>query len=155
MQATARVEHRDYVSYNWVAVKFCRVEFHGKLAGEMKKKWRKAENELINQSKNRYQMKLNKVLDLRREADEILKEVKSGKPFYRFWYNEAERKRVAKARKLHERAEKIEASAKEYPTAYETYRCVEKFLQQEGFVLMHTESRGKECITKTELWKLE
>ncbi len=160
MKTTAKVEHRDYVPSWYLAVTFCNVYFYGFRAKEMETKWREikkmrfAEYDLLVKQN---EIKIQYLLDT---ANEIRNNVKKNKPFYRFWYNKVEKHQIATADEYLYKAEKLEEETKELKNkrifdVYDSLKKIEELLQQNGFVLTHTSSRGEECVTKTEVWTLE
>lgn len=159
-KTTAKVEHRDYVPWNYIALKFCHVNFYGFRADEMNKKWNAITNKRYNEYESIYKENEIKIQSLRTQADDIYKRVKESKPFYRFWYNKAEKEMLADAQKLSIQAYELEEENKKVKEKrlfdnYECRRKIEDLLQQNGFVLTHTASEGERCVTRTEIWTLE
>ena len=64
-KTTAKVEHRDYVPWNYIALRFCHVNFYGFRAEEMKQKWEDIENK-------RYQ-KYNSIYKENKDSDKSFK----------------------------------------------------------------------------------
>ena len=159
-KTTAKVEHRDYVPWGWIAIEFCHVKFYGFRADVMRKKWDAIENERYQKYNPIYEANEIKIKSLRSQSATIYKQVKESKPFYRFSYNEAEKEMLANAHKLSKQAyeldkENEELGPKRFFNVYECHGKIEELLQQNGFVLTHTSSDGEECVTKTEVWTLE
>lgn len=159
-KTTAKVKHRDYVPWGWIAVEFCHVNFYGFRADEMKRKWDAIENKRYQEYDSIYKANEIKIQSLRSQADAIYKRVKESRPFYRFWYNKAEKEMLADAQKLSNQAYELEeenekVKDKRFFGSYECRRKIEALLQQNGFVLTHTSSEGDECVTETEVWTLE
>lgn len=176
-KTTAKVEHRDYVPYGWIAITFCNVEFYGFRAEEMKGKWSDIEMErykkyapLYDHNETRIQNLRNQIKAIDKQKETLINS-KPSKPFYRFWYNKSEKARISEidklldelskqADKLTTRANKLEEEnemlgKKRFFEVYECLTKIETLLQKNGFVLTHTSSRGEECIVKTEVWTLE
>lgn len=159
-KTTAKVEHRDYIPWGWIAIKFCDVEFYGSRAAEMSKKWQKIKSERYEKYDSLCKENEMKIEAWRTLASSIRDNVKNSKPFYRFWYNKSEKdmlataaKHLSQANELEEENEKVKANR-----FFETFECrmkIEELLRQNGFILTNASSRGKECITKIEIWTLE
>lgn len=159
-KTTAKVEHRDYVPFGWIALRFCHVNFYGFRAEEMKQKWEDIENKRYQKYNSIYKENKIKIQSLRTQVDAIYKQVKESKTFYRFWYNKAEREMLADAQKLSCQADELEEKNEEnrgkfFFDTYECRRKIEDLLQQNGFVLTHTSSEDEKCVTKIEVWTLE
>ena len=160
LKTTAKVEHRDRVPYGWIAIEFCDVDFYGFRAEEMKKKWRDIEHKRYVEYNTLYEENKAKIQAMENSADAIREVVKESKPFYRFWYNKDEKEMLSKADELLDQADELKKENKKVKKKrfFETYEClrkIEELLQENGFVLTHTASRGEECIVKTEVWTLE
>lgn len=176
-KTTAKVEHRDYVPSGWIAIEFCDVHFYGFRAEEMKRKWCDITNKRYDEYAPLYEENEAKIQNMRNQIKvintqkESLISSKPSKPFYRFWYNKSEKARISEINKLLDEllkqadnltveADKLEKENKEIGDKrfFEVYEChtkIETLLQQNGFVLTHTSSEGKECVTRTEVWTLE
>lgn len=176
-KTTAKVEHRDYVPSGWIAIEFCNVHFYGFRAKEMERKWRDIEDKRYVQYAPIYEKNKAKIHNMRNQINAInaqkesLINSKPSKPFYRFWYNKAEKTKISEIDKILDELSKqadeliIEANKLEKKNEeigekrfFEVYECrtkIETLLQQNGFVLTHTSSEGKECVTRTEVWTLE
>lgn len=159
-KTTAKVTHRDHVPLWWIAVEFCHVNFYGFRADEMKRKWDAIENKRYQEYDSIYKENEIKIQSLRTKADTIYKRLKESKPFYRFWYNKAEKEMLAEAQELSNQAYELEEENEkvEKKKFFDSFDCrmkIEALLQQNGFVLTHTSSEGEECVTKTEVWTLE
>ena len=158
-KTTAKVEHRDYVPWSWIAIEFCDVDFYGFRAREMEIKWREIKNQRYDKYNSIYEENEKIIRNLQNKAKEILKKVEESKPFYRFWYNKKEKQMLSEANNLSSQAYKIkekneEVEKKRFFGTYECHRKIEELLTQNGFVLTSTSSSGNECVTKTEVWTL-
>lgn len=159
-KTTAKVEHRDYIPWGWIAIKFCDVEFYGFRADEMSKKWQKIKSERYEKYDSLCKENEMKIDALRTLASSIRDNVKKSRPFYRFWYNKSEKDMLATAAKYSSEADKLEEENEKVKSNrfFETFECrmkIEELLQQNGFVLTNASSRGEKCITKVEIWTLE
>ena len=159
-KTTAKVEHRDYVPYGWIAIKFCDVDFYGFRAQEMTTKWQNIKNRRYDEYNSIYNQNEKTIKDLRNSASEIRNRVRKAKPFYRFWYNKKDKILLAAADKLSSQADKLEEKNEElgekrFFGVYECHTRIEQLLEQNGFVLTHTSSRGQECVIQTEVWTCE
>ena len=159
-KTTAKVEHRDYVPWGWIAIEFCDVNFYGFRAEEMERKWSAIKNKRYDKYDSLFKQNETQIKDWRNAASAIRNQVKRSKPFYRFWYNKTEKDLLATADKLSSQANKLEAENQEVKNkrffgVYECHRKIEDLLQQNGFVLTHTSSGGEKCVTKTEVWTRE
>lgn len=159
-KTTAKVEHRDYVPWGWVAITFCHVSFYGFRAEEMKRKWETIEGMRYQEFNSLFKQNEIKIQDLRKTAEAFRNQAKSSKSFYRFWYNKTEKDLLAAADKLSRQADELEEKNEEVKNkrwfdSYECRRKIEALLEQNGFVLTHTASEGEECVTKIEIWTRE
>ena len=159
-KTTAKVEHRDYVPWGWIAIEFCDVNFYGFRAEEMERKWSAIKNKRYDKYDSLFKQNETQIKDWRNAASAIRNQVKRSKPFYRFLYNNTEKDLLATADKLSSQANKLEAENQEVKNkrffgVYECHRKIEDLLQQNGFVLTHTSSGGEKCVTKTEVWTRE
>lgn len=166
-KTTAKVKHRDYVPHGWIAFKFCNVHFYGFRAEEMEEKWRHIEYERYYEYAPLYEQNKTQIQNLRSQIDVINAQEKSlidSIPFYRLWYTEAEKEKISEFNKLldelSKQADELEKENKEirdksFLSVYECHRKIEDLLQQHGFVLTSTSSKGNECVTETEVWTLE
>ena len=160
LKTTAKVEHRDYVPWGWIAIEFCNVDFYGFRAKEMEKQWQDIEHQRYFKYNSLFEENETKIQDLRSKSSAILNKVKESKPFYRFWYNKMEKQMISEANELSSQANKLEeeneeVGKKRFFGTYECHTKIEELLQQYGFVLTSVSSRGNECITKIEVWTLE
>jgi len=176
-KTTAKVEYRDYVPFGWIATKFCNVHFYGFRAEEMEKKWHDIRYEnyykyhpLYEQNETKIQNLRNQIKVIHAEKESLINS-KPSKPFYRIWYNKAEKTRISEinksldelskqANELTFETDKLEKENKKlgdkrFFEVYELLRRIENFLNQNEFVLTHTSSEGGECATKTDVWTLE
>ncbi len=159
-KTTAKVTHRDYVPYNWIAIEFCDVEFYGFRAEEMKRKWDNIKSKRYYTYNSLYEEQKAKIQNLRDKSEALYEQIKLSKPFYRFWYNKKEKEMLSEAYNLSNQADKLEKENKKIldKRLFNVYEChteIEKLLQQNGFALTFTSSRGDECVTDTEIWTLE
>lgn len=160
LKTTAKVKHRDWVPYGWIAIEFCDVDFYGFRAGEMDKKWHDITRKRYDTYDSLYKENETKIQDLHNNTKDIRKQVKESKPFYRFCYNEVEKEMLFKADNLSKKAYELEKEneqikGKRFFNVYECHRKIEELLQQNGFVLTHASSTGEECVMETEIWILE
>lgn len=159
-KTTAKVEHRDYVPFGWIAVTFCHVDFYGYRAGEMKKKWSDIKHQRFRKYDSLFKENKTKIKNLRSKANAIRSQVEKSKPFYRFWYNKEEKEMLSEADELSRQAYELanknnEVEEKKFFSTYECHKRIEELLEQNGFVLTSTSSSGDECVTDTEIWTLE
>lgn len=156
MSATiARTKYCIDMPYNH-ATPFLEVDFMGAMADEVASKWeilkleeyRKAEPDLT-----KYH------LDILRCREEIEKNSKIKKPWYRPWFNKEEKKKL---RKLSDLKDKL-IGLVENKTRLEDYvfdtkklhRKLEKFLIENGFVIQSANSNGDICAIYTDIWVKE
>lgn len=157
---TAKVEHRDYVPWGWIAIKFCKVKFYGFRAKEMEKKWGDIESNRYITYNSLYEKNEIRIQNMHNKASAIHKQIKASKPFYRFWHNKVEKEMLSEANKLSNQAYELEKENEEVGNKrlFDVFEChtqIENLLQQNGFVLTSTSSSGNECVTKIEVWTLE
>lgn len=166
-KTTAKVKHRDYVPHGWIAIEFCDVDFYGFRAKEMERKWDDIKRKQYYEYAPLYDKNKTQIQNLRNQIDAINAQGKSlidSIPFYRFWYTEAEKEKISEFNKLldelSKQADDLEKENKEigdkrFFGVYECHRRIEDLLQQHGFVLTSTSSKGNECVTEIEVWTLE
>ena len=159
-KTTAKVEHHDSITSRRIGATFCKVRFYGFRALEMKAKWDGIRAERYDKYNFLYEENEGKIQNLKSQADIIYRRVKESKPFYRFWYNKAEKKLLSDARELSNQAYKLEVENEKIGSlrvfgVSECHTKIECLLRDNGFVLIHTSSRGEECVTETEIWTLE
>lgn len=159
-KTTAKVRHRDYIPFGWIAVKFCNVDFYGFRAKEMTEKWSDITNKRFIAYYSLYEENETKIKNMRDKARGLNEQVKSSKPFYRFWYNKAEKEMLSEAKELSIQANQLEEKNEKirhqcFFDVYECHRKIENLLQQNGFVLTSIASEGDRCITEIEIWTLD
>ena len=159
-KTTAKVEHRDYVPRGWIAIEFCDVDFYGFRAEEMERKWLEIRSRRYDEYNDVFEYNEAKIKSLRSSATTLREQAKKSKPFYRFWYNASEKNLLSTADNLSRQANELEQKNEEIGNnrffgVYERHRKIEELLQQNGFVLIMTSSKGEECIVETEIWSLE
>ncbi len=159
-KTTAKVEHRDYIPWGWIAIPFCDVEFYGFRAKEMEEKWSDIQRKRYEKYHSIVEQNEKEIKDLKDSASSIRKQAENSKPFYRFWYTKKEKELLAKAENLYLQAYRLEKSNekledKEEFGVHKCHKKIKKLLEQNGFVLTHINSKGKECVTETEIWTLE
>ncbi len=156
-KTTAKVE---YAPYGWIACRFCYVNFYGFRAKEMEKKWNNIKDERYNKYNSLFEENEKRIQDLCSKSSTLLNKVRESKPFYRFWYNKAEKQMLSEANELSSQADELEEKNKKvkdnrFFDAYECHSEIEDLLQQNGFVLTSFSSIGDKYVTKIELWTLE
>lgn len=157
---TARVKHRDYVPYGWIAIEFCEVEFFGKRARELEEEWNKIKSERYNKYDRvvkALEFKKNKA---QKEINELSDSIKKSKPWYRPWYNKTEKEILAKINKLIKDIDGFNDGIKNngdmrFFAQSEEKRNIENLLERSGFVLTDTTAAGDECVTYTDIWTSE
>lgn len=154
-KTTAKIEHRDYIPWGWIAIPFCRVSFQGADADAMQREWGKITsarfqqyNTLVEEGEARIESLNNKIKMIQ---DEI------HKPWYRPWYNASEKAKLSQIATIRKEIEQIELDnvenkKKRFYDSYECHRHAETFLNKNGFYLTHTSTSGDECKTHTEIW---
>ena len=103
------------------------------------------------------EIKIQNLLD---EANDIRKQLKASKPFYRFWHTESEKIMLSTIKNLSMKAYELEENNQEIKSKrfFEVHECrrkIEELLRRNCFVLTHTSSAGEDCVTKTDIWTLE
>lgn len=168
LKTTAKIEHRDRVPYGWIATKFCDVNFYGFRAEEMETKWANIKREQYIKYAPLYEKNATQIQNLRNQINAIHAQKDSliNSNFYPLRYEELPE--VSKLwNELSKQADELtmqvnelekenkEIGNKRFFGIYECHRRIENFLQQNGFVLTHTSSKGYECVTEIEVWTLE
>ena len=157
MKTTAKVKHRDYVPWGWIAIEFCDVSFYGARAKELEEKWRNIEFSKYHEQKPIVERcELEKSV-LQEEIKELQKKLKNSKKWYRPWYTKEEKQFICfideKNKAIWNLDEKI--SVAKDNMCYEAAtlkRKAEQFLKNNGFVLSNTTAAGNECVTYTDIW---
>lgn len=157
MKTTAKVKHRDYVPWGWIAIEFCDVKFFGERAKELEEKWREIEF-----SKYRMQRPIVDECELKKsvlqeEIEELRKKLKVSKKWYRPWYTKEEKQFISSINKKTNDIVTLDgeiAVAKDnmFYDASVLRRKAEKFLERNGFVLTSSTAAGNECVTYTDIW---
>lgn len=157
---TARVRHRDYVPYGWIAIEFCEVEFFGTRARQIEEEWKKICNERYNKYNNLVEALKFKKNKAQQEIDKLSGELKESKPWYRPWHNKTEKDIIKKIDELIENINGLDRSIKRnedmrFFAQSEKKRNLENLLKRSGFVLTNTAAAGDECVTYTDIWTSE
>lgn len=155
---TAQVKHRDYVPWGWIAIEFCDVEFFGERAKELKDKWSDITMARYRKYKGLVEELETKKSDLENEHQRLVKELKSTRRWYRFWYNEKENQLEKQVYNTYSKIQEIDKDIEKYNGmcfygSVEKRLKLEKFLQEHGLVLDNSNAVGDECITYIDIWK--
>lgn len=155
---TAQVKHRDYVPWGWIAIEFCDVEFFGERAKELKDKWSDITMARYRKYKELVEELETKKSDLENEHQRLVKELKSTRRWYRFWYNEKENQLEKQVYNTYSKIQEIDKDIEKYNDmcfygSVEKRLKLEKFLQEHGLVLDNSNAVGDECITYIDIWK--
>ncbi len=153
---TARVEYRDYVPYEWISFRFCDVKFYGDEADRFDAKWREIRYGRLRKNMPKIDYAYNQIHEDKEELDAVERRLKEIKRWWRFWGSAEERELKQKQKQLVRRIREAKEKAKSLGTdsLYKIRELVdklEKFLNENGFVLTSTDSRG-ECVVHTDLW---
>lgn len=154
---TARVEHREYVPFGWIAVKFCDVDFFGDEAEFFESMWREIEYKKYNQVTLEIKRVQSRIEECRAEIDTIEHKLKQVKRWWRFWKTAEEKELKRKQSMFFQniqkaKAEKDSLERNMFYKAKELVQKAENFLKENGFILTNVSSNGNECITYTDLW---
>lgn len=154
---TAKVKHRDYVPWGWIAIEFCDVEFFGERAKELDSAWHKITHARYKEYDDIVSSLVANRMVLENNIKKMSEELKALKPWYRPWYNKKEKEIIKKIDstqssvfKLNEDIERNESLR--FYKASEKRRKLERFLEEKGLVLTNTTAAGDECITYTDIW---
>jgi len=157
MKTTAKIKHRDYVPWGWIAIEFCDVEFYGARAKELEKEWHEIEFAKYHEQKPIAENYKTQKYQLEKEIKDIQKQLKESKKWYRFWYNKDEKNLIhlineksTTIKNLEVKIESVESDM--FYKASTLLRKVEHFLKNKGFVLTNTTAAGDECVTYTDIW---
>ncbi len=157
---TAKVEHRNYVPTDYIAINFCKVEFYGKREFEMTQKWK----EKVDLRRKRYggniQKNEEKINELVNELKKIKSFLKTSRPFYRVWWNKEEKEMLKRTEEITEEIDELEDENKKLKydvnfNAFEIYQELAELLKKNGFIFTNLMTAGRECPTKCETWVCE
>ena len=157
MKTTAKVKHRDYVPWGWIAIEFCDVSFYGTRAKELEEKWRNVEFFKYHEQKPIVEKcELEKSV-IEKEIEELQKKLNTSKKWYRPWYTKEEKQFISsmdEKRKIIITLDEKISVAKDnmFYEAATLKRKAERFLTDNGFVLTNTTATGNECVTYTDIW---
>jgi hypothetical protein len=158
MQTTAKVEHRDYVPFGYIAIKFCNVSFSGDNAEKLDDEWhaikfdkcQKIEEqvEVLNCKKNKLAQEMTELCNKRDNVNKVLLFFKSQEE------KDLDNKILEIDRKIFSIDQQIEKiNDDKFYSATELVNKAERFLNEHGFILDSCSSYG-ECVTKTDIWKI-
>lgn len=155
-KTTAKVQYEDYAHQG----KFCNVNFYGFRAEEMQEKWSETKVKRCKYLTFIYEGNEQESKRMRRKAKAIYNQIAKSKPFYRWWYNQAEKAMINEADKLIKEAYQLKEKNKEIAEKLsvdnnEACTEIKEFLQDNGFVSTGVSFIGDECITNIECWILE
>ena len=157
---TAKVEYRNYVPTDYIAIKFCKVEFYGKREFEMSQKWK----EKVDLRRKRYGVNVQKNEERINELEDELKKIrnflKTSRPFYRVWWNKEEKEMLKRAEEITEAIEGLKDKNKKLKhdvnfNVPEIYEELASLLKKNGFIFTNLMTAGGECTTKYETWICE
>ena len=157
MKTTAKVKHRDYVPWGWIAIEFCDVKFYGVRAKELEEKWRDIEFFKYREQKPIVEeCELEKSV-IEKEIEELQRSLNTSKKWYRPWYTKEEKQFISSINKKRNAIENLDeqiAMAKDnmFYDAATLRRKAEQFLQNNGFALTNTTAAGDRCVTYTDIW---
>ena len=154
-KTSAKVEHRDYVPWGWIAIPFCRVSFFGVDAEKLDKQWNEITSKRYQEYNFIYELNIKKIEKMKSDIKNI--EDSIHRPWYRFWDTPEEKTKKREIEKIQQEIQKLELKnidigKKRWFDSYEYRRRLEDFLQKNGFYLNDTSSSGDECKTHTEVW---
>ena len=154
-KTTAKVEHRDYIPWGWIAIPFCRVSFNGEHANEMERKWNAITSARFKEYNTIVESGEARILEFESKIKNIQSSIQ--KPWYRPWYTIAEKQKLSQIQSIRSSIEEInlqiiENKKKRFYDSYECRRKIETLLNENDFYLTHTSSSGEECVTHTEIW---
>lgn len=160
---TARIRHRDYIPWGWIALEFCNVDFYGPEADVLKKEYdailcahyekNKATLASLEQDKENAENEIETI-------QQKISEIKASSPWWKFWDTEKKEK-IAEMRNeivsLNKRIASLETSIenkkkKLFMSSLDKRYAAEKILRDNGFILTNTTSEGSECVTHTDIW---
>ena len=171
----AKLEHRDYVPWGWLAFKFSNLEFSGVAADEYERAWRDSDFCERKRKISLEEFHLNRSLKQKQEQLENIQLEKSEfekyKPF--FWHcifrtktwqiylnglNHLIQEMNTLTDIIQEKKQQLkdldELDKKKFGQA-RIYYEQKKFLERQNFHLSQYNSHGDECVTITEIWVKE
>lgn len=177
---TCRVEHRDYVPYDYIAIEFCEVEFIGKNARQYENEWhnikfakcRKREKEIknIDTTLQIITKELEFVLNLQSELKEEIKSLRKKLSIFRRLFKgdtgeilikkekleqliSTENHRIDKYNKLINLKNDLDED--KFYSQYELMRKIERYLENKGFRIINSSQSGGECKEQIDIWQKE
>lgn len=157
---TARIEYRDYVPTDYIAIKICKIEIYGERDLEMNQKWK----EKVALRRKRYsadiQKNEEKIKECENEQKRIKNFLKTSRPFYRVWWNKEEKEKLKRMEELDEEINGLEGEIKKLKydmnfNVFEIYQELTDLLKKNGFIFVNLSTSGGKCATKYETWICE
>lgn len=154
---TARVKHRNYVPYGWIAIEFCNVDFFGSDAERFGSAWRKITYAKYDQVQPEIERIQKHIVKCEEKIGIIGQELNQLRRWWRFWKTPEENELLQKKSLImHDimeaRARKKFLQRDMFYKARELVCKAEHFLTENGFILTSTSSDGNGCVTHTDLW---
>ena len=149
----AKVKYREYIPYGWSEIDFCDVKFTGSKKIEMSKAWTNIKHARYEKYNEIYEKNKLEIAELIKKANETYKLIKNSRPFYRFWNNREETKKIAQADEMLQKANKLElenekVGAKRFFTIDESRQKIRQLLTDSDFSLISVN-------VGEEIWSLE
>lgn len=161
MKTVVKIEYRDFVPLEFQTFKFFHVNFIGSRAEEIENKWEYIQYRRYTSYYTMYEKNKIKLSALRNKVHLIHEQVKKSKPFYRFWYTQAEKDLLSTSQELLIQANNLEIENNKVldkilsKDVIERHNILARLLYKNGFVLTSQESDGGKYSIKKEVWTLE
>lgn len=159
---TARLKHRDYVPYGWIAIEFCDIEFFGDNSSLYTKKWEDIKYKKYHECKSKIDALSTRRRLIERQRNSILSELsglQEEKPWWKIWKTDYEKELIKKVFRMDSDIEIIEVDIErvkddQFYDITTLVRKAERMLNENGFILKSSNASGTECITHTDIWEL-
>lgn len=176
---TCRVEHRDYVPYDYIAVEFCHVKFMGKDSKKYEKEWNNIEFEKYHQREKEIEdidkelktitKKIKMLLELTNDIEKEIKKMRKKISFFRRLFKSTEEIKN-KEKKIEILTNSIGYNIIQYSelidlknnldedkfySQSEIMYKIERYLEDNGFRIINSSQSGGKCKTQTDIWQKE
>lgn len=162
VKTTCVVKHRDYVPDGWIAIDFCEIYFSGHRSDDFEEQWRKIEYEKYDAMQEKIKPLELERLELKKQLTDITQQINIIKKKRSLFHTYSK-----EIRQLYTEFEDAELKIKEVKHKikklknnrfYKTRELIVKindFLEEKGFHIISSSSKGGECSTEKDIWLLD